>query len=202
MSRARPVVATALAVIAVTALVACPRNPAPQPPPSPGGTGWTPPPPPPQPDAAAGAPVGASCSSAADCASNICEGAGCGDANGVCADAHRMCTMDLAAYCGCDGVTCLASGSCPGKRYASRGACAAVTQGPPAKAADGAACAADDDCASGTCEGQGCGDANGVCAPQKRACTKDRRAYCGCDGQTFYGSGSCPGHRFAHKGGC
>ena len=42
----------------------------------------------------------------------------------------------------------------------------------------------------------------GKCAPKNRACTKDLRAYCGCDGQTFKASGSCPGQRYSAKGAC
>jgi hypothetical protein len=69
--------------------------------------------------------------------------------------------------------------------------------------ADGAACIKSEDCASGTCEGQGC-DANtpGVCAAKNRGCTRDLRKYCGCDGNTFSASGSCPGRRYRAKGAC
>jgi hypothetical protein len=67
---------------------------------------------------------------------------------------------------------------------------------------DGAPCTVADECAGGVCEGQGCGPDQGVCASRRRMCTKDRRSYCGCDGQTFYGSGSCPGQRFEHVGAC
>jgi hypothetical protein len=76
---------------------------------------------------------------------------------------------------------------------------------PPAQdpKADGAQCYVATECASGVCEGLGCGaDTPGTCAPAKRGCTKDRRAYCGCDGITFYGSGSCPGKRYAAKAAC
>jgi len=70
-------------------------------------------------------------------------------------------------------------------------------------AADGAACLAASDCASGVCEGEGCTDDKpGVCAPATRSCTRDRRPYCGCDGETFFTSGSCPGQRFAARGMC
>ena len=66
-----------------------------------------------------------------------------------------------------------------------------------------APCLAASDCASGVCEGQGCGDDQpGTCQPAARACTKDLRTYCGCDGQTFRGSGSCPGQRNAAAGEC
>ena len=35
----------------------------------------------------------------------------------------RMCTADVKQYCGCNGKTFTASGSCPGRRYAGAGAC-------------------------------------------------------------------------------
>ncbi len=196
------VVVAALALLAV-ALAACPPQNTPQPmPPGPGGGtgGYEPPPPPPDPpgggtvEPPAGE-VGAACDTAADCASGVCEGEGCGAGQGVCAAPDRVCTADVVQYCGCDGRTFDGSSSCAGARYAARGACAPL--------ADGAACLADGDCASGVCEGQGCGpDEPGVCAPKSRACTKDLRPYCGCDGQTFRTSGSCPGRRYAAKGEC
>ena len=65
------------------------------------------------------------------------------------------------------------------------------------------ACNTDADCGDGICEGEGCGDMQGRCAPKTgRMCTRDLRTYCGCDGQTFQGSGSCPGKRFAKTGEC
>jgi hypothetical protein len=78
------------------------------------------------------------------------------------------------------------------------------TEPPPAeqKLADGAACDAADQCASGICEGEGCGPGQGVCAARDRACTRDLVAYCSCEGETFRTSGSCPGRRFAHRGEC
>lgn len=181
---------TLVAIAAIALAAGCPPSGAPV---------VTPPPPPPPPGFQPGAPLGGACDSAGDCASGVCEGQGCGAGAGVCVDAKRMCTMDVAEYCGCDGQTFTASGSCPGQRYASRGACAPAS----AAAADGAACRAAEDCASGVCEGQGCGDAApGVCAPAQRGCTRDLRAYCGCDGQTFQASGSCPGRRYAAPGAC
>ena len=65
---------------------------------------------------------------------------------------------------------------------------------------DGGACERGDQCASGVCEGEGCGpDRKGVCMSQNRSCTRDLRAFCGCDGQTFRASGSCPGRRFSAR---
>jgi hypothetical protein len=145
-----------------------------------------------------GKPLGEECLGADDCQSGVCEGAGCGNVPGMCVAASRVCTKDRATYCGCDGNEFFASGSCPGQRYASKGACAAVDL-----KVDGDACLASSECASGTCEGQGCGpDEPGVCAPAKRGCTRDLRPYCGCDGQTFRTSGSCPGRRYEKKGEC
>ncbi|MGE0545749.1 MAG: hypothetical protein AB7O24_28420 [Kofleriaceae bacterium] len=81
---------------------------------------------------------------------------------------------------------------------AQRGAGAAAT-----KQADGAACMVGTECASGVCEGEGCGEAQpGKCMPADRACTKDLREYCGCDGKTFRSSGSCPGQRFRARADC
>jgi len=68
---------------------------------------------------------------------------------------------------------------------------------------DGASCLAGTDCASGICEGMGCGDATpGTCMPSQRGCTRDLRAYCGCDNKTFRGSGTCPGKRYSLKAAC
>ncbi|MBP8811985.1 MAG: hypothetical protein KBG48_31465 [Kofleriaceae bacterium] len=181
---------SALVTLALT-LAACPPSGAPvvTPPPMPPPTGYQP-----------GAAVGAPCEVASQCASGVCEGQGCGaDAPGVCVDASRACTMDLAPFCGCDGQTFTGSGSCPGRRFAAKGECAPAAAAKP----DGAACLAATECASGVCEGQGCGpEAPGVCAPAQRGCTRDLRAYCGCDGQTFRASGSCPGQRFAAAEAC
>jgi hypothetical protein len=147
---------------------------------------------------------GGACSTASDCISNICEG-GCGAGQGVCQSAKRMCTMDIVPFCGCDNVTFETSSSCPGRQFIARGACKATAVGNPTGSAltDGAACFTPEDCASGICEGLGC-DAKspGVCAAKARSCTRDLRTYCGCDGVTFQGSGSCPGKRFSSRGAC
>ncbi|HUH00341.1 MAG TPA: hypothetical protein VML75_00020, partial [Kofleriaceae bacterium] len=68
--------------------------------------------------------------------------------------------------------------------------------------ADGEACDESSDCAGGLCEGLGCGQGEGVCASSARPCTRDYVTYCGCDGQVFHGSGSCPGQRYAYRGEC
>jgi hypothetical protein len=77
--------------------------------------------------------------------------------------------------------------------------------GEPQKSAepDGTPCLSGTECASGICEGEGCTDDRpGVCAPRSRACTRDLRQYCGCDGKTFGASGTCPGRRFAARAQC
>jgi hypothetical protein len=68
---------------------------------------------------------------------------------------------------------------------------------------DGAECLASAECASGVCEGLGCGDDQpGACMGPGRACTRDLRPYCGCDGETFFSSGTCPNQRYEHPGAC
>ena len=85
------------------------------------------------------------------------------------------------------------------------------TEPPPTKPApkpaglvdDGASCLAVTDCQSSVCEGEGCGaNQPGTCAPSNRGCTRDLRSYCGCDGQTFRASGSCPKQRFSARAAC
>jgi hypothetical protein len=87
----------------------------------------------------------------------------------------------------------------------------AVDPGPDAATPDDAStatpatttCLRDADCGDGVCEGQGCGDDQpGSCVAKSRMCTRDSRPYCGCDGQTFRASGTCPGRRYASEGEC
>ncbi len=67
----------------------------------------------------------------------------------------------------------------------------------------GAACLEGAQCASGVCEGEGCDEASpGVCAEEERACTTDLVPYCGCDGETFRSSGTCPQRRYEYEGPC
>jgi hypothetical protein len=100
-----------------------PPSSSPRPPNNPPPTNTPPPteiPPPGTPDDNAGKP----CQQSSDCGSGVCEGQGCGpDQPGVCAPAARGCTRDLREYCGCNGNTFRASGSCPGQRYSAKGAC-------------------------------------------------------------------------------
>jgi hypothetical protein len=66
--------------------------------------------------------VGEACAKPDDCQSGVCEGEGC-SSGPTCVDANRSCTRDLATFCGCDGQSFSASGSCPGRPFAKRGAC-------------------------------------------------------------------------------
>ncbi len=65
----------------------------------------------------------------------------------------------------------------------------------------GEACAKPDDCKSGVCEGEGC-STGPKCVDASRICTRDLVSFCGCDGTTFSGSGSCPGRPYKTKGPC
>ena len=111
----------------IAAMAACPprNNPQPMPPSPLPAAGYDPGPiDAAAPDIQPGA-DGVSCLSAMDCRSGVCEGVGCSvDEPGTCMPEDRRCTRDLHAYCGCDGATFRASGSCPGKRVAAREACA------------------------------------------------------------------------------
>lgn len=143
-------------------------------------------------------PDGAGCNTAADCSSGeVCEGMGCGEGEGRCAPADRICTRDLALYCGCDGAEFQSSGTCPGDRYAHRGPCEP-------KLGLGEACTVGAQCESGLCVGdglEGCGgSATGQCSDQP--CTADLAPYCSCNGFDFSASGSCPNRQFAKRGTC
>ena len=69
--------------------------------------------------------------------------------------------------------------------------------------ADPVVCSSNADCGAGEVCGafEGCGPAARRCTPD-RACTKDLVEYCGCDGKTIQGSGSCPPAPFTHRGPC
>ena len=143
-------------------------------------------------------PSGALCDSDADCgADELCEGLGCAAGEGRCVVRERMCTRDLADYCGCDGQLFQSSGSCPGARYAYRGACEPQLE-------DGEACTDGLQCKSGQCVGdglEGCGArAGGVCGVTQ--CTANSVSYCGCNNTEFLSSGTCPNRQFAYRGPC
>ncbi|WP_052553586.1 hypothetical protein [Enhygromyxa salina] len=143
-------------------------------------------------------PSGPLCDTNADCSDGqVCEGAGCEPGQGRCVSAERACTRDLAEYCGCDGKTFSGSGSCPGARYAYRGACAPNKE-------DGEPCSDGRQCRSGQCVGEGlegCTKADlGVCGVAP--CTRDLATYCSCNNTLMQSSGSCPDRQFAYRGPC
>ncbi len=67
---------------------------------------------------------------------------------------------------------------------------------------EGDPCDATTRCAEGLfCDGaEGC-DTPWTCQPM-RPCTRDLVTYCGCDGETFQNSGTCPGRPYANRGFC
>jgi hypothetical protein len=143
-------------------------------------------------------PDGPPCQADADCGAGwVCEGVGCEPGEGRCVARDRICTRDLASYCGCDGRTFQASGTCAGARYAYRGPCdPGLELGQP--------CTDGRQCLSGLCAGEGLegcrpGD-QGVC--DDFGCTRDYVPYCGCNNFEFYTSGTCPNRQFAYRGPC
>lgn len=65
------------------------------------------------------------------------------------------------------------------------------------------ACKAGNECQSGICEGQGCGEAQlGRCMPAARPCFRDLVPFCGCEGLTFRASSNCPRRRYRARGVC
>jgi hypothetical protein len=157
---------------------------------------------------------GAPCMRSADCATGQqCRGApGC-TSQWACGE-PRTCLPDVVAYCGCDQQTFYAAGGCPGRPYAHLGPCddigepiAAGTElGMPAwdepLVADPRRCTSSADCARNRiCWGvPGC--ATDWSCVRVRGCTRDSVPYCGCDGETFYASSTCPGRPYLHRGGC
>ena len=177
------------------------------PPPAP-GTAAEAPPPPPQAPARRNLGLGEVCTSSEQCAHGLtCTGEpGCGQP-WTCQQAHP-CTRDLVPFCGCDGQVFRSSSTCPGRPYRNRGACAnpapapAPTPGAAGTVGQGGACTSSSDCAEGLmCVGhEGC-DQGATCEP-RHPCTMDLVPFCGCDGQTFRGSSTCPPRSFRHRGAC
>ncbi len=148
-------------------------------------------------DVGAPAPEGVPCTSTADCGEGaMCLGGeGCG-MQWTCVP-QRVCTRDLVRYCGCNGETFTDSGTCPSQPYEHRGACEG-DEG----SSSGRECSSTDDCAAGEmCTGsEGCG-VPWTCQAA-RACTMDLVTFCGCDGQTFQGSSTCPTRPYSRRGEC
>jgi hypothetical protein len=72
-------------------------------------------------------PGGERCLRGEECASGLCEGAGCDDRTpGRCAAVGRVCPRNHVPFCGCDGETFYQSSACPGRRYRHAGECEIV----------------------------------------------------------------------------
>lgn len=72
-----------------------------------------------------------------------------------------------------------------------------------ARVPDGEACYGAGECASGVCEGEGCGvEQPGKCVAASRACSASEQVFCSCAGQAFRAPGDCPAQRFSRRGAC
>lgn len=81
----------------------------------------------------------------------------------------------------------------------------AAFQAAAGKQDDGMPCFAADECTSGICEGASCDRTQpGACIATDavRNCAADQVSFCGCDGQSFVASSTCPGEPFLHQGRC
>ena len=71
---------------------------------------------------------------------------------------------------------------------------------------ESAPCDAGTDCESGVCQGQGCAGSSagngGRCMPPTQRCLRNRIAFCGCDGVTFYAASNCPLRTYRYSGVC
>jgi hypothetical protein len=68
---------------------------------------------------------------------------------------------------------------------------------------DGEVCFEGAECASGVCEGEGCGvNQPGRCMPASRTCSSREEEFCSCEGQTFRAPRDCPGQPIARRGPC
>lgn len=177
-------------------------------------------------------PPSAGCTTSAQCGDGMtCTGEpGCGEP-WTCQPA-RPCTRDLVVFCSCDGESFRASSTCPGRPVRHRGPCegappppsppAGTVTGPrptpggiqptPAEVgtvgddsspvAPGGRCTQSSDCtADHMCLGnEGC--SNGMTCQPRRPCTRDLALFCGCDGEVFRSSSSCPSAPFINRGPC
>jgi hypothetical protein len=110
------------------------------------------------------------------------------------------CVLPNGAVCPQGAMCLIECGVCfcgPGGALACSGGGPCVDAGPPPQR-----CNNNSDCSGGTqCVGpEGCG-VQWTCQPVE-GCTRDLGAYCACDGTTFYGSSTCPGHPYLHRGAC
>lgn len=146
----------------------------------------------------------------------LCDGDQMCRAAGECTEARcgpsRECGPDQIAYCDCDHTTFYAPEGCPGRSFLHRGPCdlfgvdeshPGIPDGDEPFTAQDRTCNAHSDCPSRTpmCLGPpGCGAA--FRCQRARGCTRDRVPFCGCDGQTFYASSTCPGQPYLRSGSC
>lgn len=68
-------------------------------------------------------PAPLTCTNETPCVGGVCIGMGCTGPAWECVFTGMACTDDLAAYCGCDGLTFYDSSTCPTQPFADRGAC-------------------------------------------------------------------------------
>jgi len=104
---------------------------------------------------------------------------------------------------GCPAGRCTILESYPGQVECEEEAPSAeVVTGDEGVVAQGEPCDESTECGEGLfCHGpEGC-DVSWTCQPA-RPCTRDLVQYCGCDGETFSGSGTCPTRPFATRGPC
>ena len=79
---------------------------------------------------------------------------------------------------------------------------AATAAPPPSQQEQSSACNTSADCPDGmSCRGEAGCDAQWTCQPES-PCTADLVPFCGCDGQVFRGSSSCPPRPYSRRGGC
>ncbi len=130
------------------------------------------------------------------CTGVVCEDAGPGPG-------PRDCRLPDGRVCP-DGTSCPAGDGCntctcrAGMLGCTLIGCVDAGPGP----GPGRPCANSSQCTPGElCQGPaGCG-MRWTCGPSP-GCTRDAVPYCGCDGQTFLASSTCPGQPYTHRGDC
>jgi hypothetical protein len=168
------------------------------------------------------------CTTDADCRTGyVCSGvAGCGTFWTCVRRRSVRCGRARVPYCSCDGETFDAPERCPGRPIAHAGYCdgdepaevVASADGPSSSAAASEPtssasqreprsgprpCMSNRDCPAGlVCEGEpGCGT-EWTCVRPRRPCISDTQYFCGCGGETFRASMTCPGRPHRQRGSC
>jgi hypothetical protein len=120
------------------------------------------------------------CQSDAECGSLSCIAAVC---NKTCSE--RETCLDLSASAVCREGACAKSSSAPTSSATTTptatptATATATANNTPLKLPAGANCSTASECQSDVCEGEGCGEAQGKCADENKACTTDARAFAG-----------------------